>query len=225
MRKISIIIPALNEADHIETCLSGLQGLRNGGHEVIVVDGGSTDNTQKLAMPLVDKILQHEKGRARQMNAGAGVASGDILLFLHTDTCLPQNIDKHILACIKESENCWGYFNVRLSGAHWLFRVIEWCMNLRSRITGIVTGDQAMFMTRLLYKHVKGFDEIELMEDIAMSSKLNRIVKPVCLKQRVITSSRRWERNGIVHTIFKMWRLRLAYYLGADPVSLARQYD
>jgi len=225
VRKISIIIPALNEADHIETCLSGLQGLRNGGHEVIVVDGGSTDNTQKLAMPLVDKILQHEKGRARQMSAGAKSASGDIFLFLHADTCLPENADEHMLACIKESEYCWGYFNVQLSGTHWLFRMIERCMNLRSRMTGIATGDQAIFMTRWIYEEVGGFGEIALMEDIVMSGKLCRIIKPVCLRQKVITSSRRWERNGIVHTIFKMWRLRLAYYLGADPVSLARQYD
>ncbi len=225
MRKISIIIPALNEADYIEGCLSGLQGLRNRGHEVIVVDGGSTDSTQALALPLSDKVLQHEKGRARQMNAGARAASGDILLFLHADACLPPNADEYILACIKDNTCSWGRFDVELSGAHWLFRIIEWCMNLRSRITGIVTGDHAMFMTRPLYEKVGGFDEIELMEDIAMSRKLNQIVNPVSLGQKVITSSRRWEKNGIFRTIVKMWCLRLAYFLGADPIRLSKQYD
>ena len=225
MRKISIIIPVLNEEDQIEICLSGLQELRSRGHEVIVIDGESTDNTQVLAMPFAYKTIQHEKGRARQMNAGTKKTGGDILLFLHADTRLPQDADKHILAAIKESEHCWGYFNVQLSGAHWLFRIIERCMNLRSWTTGIATGDHAIFMTRWIYEEVGGYEEIELMEDIAVSSKLNQIVKPVSLREKVITSSRRWEQNGIIRTIFKMWRLRLAYFIGVTPATLVKQYD
>jgi len=158
------------------------------------------------------------------MNAGAKVATGDILLFLHADTWLPDDADRHLLARLGDGGG-WGRFDVRLSGKHPLYRLIELGMNLRSRLTGIATGDQAMFMSRRLFDRVGGFKEMDLMEDIDMSRRLKRISRPVCLRQNVITSSRRWERNGILRTVFTMWYLRLAWFLGRDVRRLAEKYD
>ena len=204
--------------------LSSLQSLRLSGHEVIVVDGGSQDTTEMLAQPLSDQFIRGPRGRARQLNAGARIAKGDILLFLHADTLLPESADLLIIDELRVSNKSWGHFDVILSGGHPLLRVVECLMNWRSRLTGIATGDQGIFMKKELFERVGGFPEIELMEDIALSKILKRYGAPLCLRQKVITSSRRWERNGILHTIFLMWRLRLAYALGADPDRLARSY-
>ncbi|MEE9552141.1 MAG: TIGR04283 family arsenosugar biosynthesis glycosyltransferase [Gammaproteobacteria bacterium] len=225
MKKISIIIPTLNEEKQIERCLASVRALHSRGHEIIVVDGGSEDETCSQVKDLADKIIPHSRGRATQMNVGAHAACGEIFIFLHADTCLPDDADTYINDELNEDIEFWGRFNVRLSGRHWLFRIIEICMNMRTRITGIVTGDHAIFMSKTLYNNVGGFPEIALMEDIAISSKLKHIVHPVCLKQSVVTSSRRWEENGIIKTILKMWWLRLAFFLGSDPLTLARQYD
>jgi len=222
--KISVIIPVLNEADQIRDCLLNLQALREKGHEIIVVDGGSRDRTREMALALSDRLVQHGKCRARQMRAGAGMSTGDILLFLHVDTHLPLNADRMIIEAAEQGLR-WGYFPVRLSGKHPLFRLIELMMNIRTKMTGIVTGDHAIFISSDLYKEIDGFDDIDLMEDIAISRKLGRIEKPVRLPGHVVTSSRRWETNGIIRTVFKMWRLRLAYYLGADTTTLARHYE
>ena len=223
--KISIIIPVLNEVALITQVLPTLQPLRAAGHELILVDGGSSDGTIALSEPLADQIIRCSKGRSRQMNAGAKIARGDILLFLHSDSLLPKGADQLIIREMEKGEINWGRFDVRLSGRHFLFRIVELLMNLRSRITGIATGDQAIFIQRKLFESVGGFPNIDLMEDIALSRLLKRYGSPLCLWQRVVTSSRRWQRNGILQTILLMWFLRLAYFYKADPKRLARFYE
>lgn len=225
----TIVIPTLNEESEIHACLMRLQALRAQGFEVIVVDGGSVDNTVHFAANLCDQIISSGSGRAQQMNAGARLAHGHLIFFLHVDSQLPDNFSEMIAsitgASTKPEPFCWGRFDIKLSGKHWLFRVIETMMNGRSRLTGIATGDQVIFMSQELYKAVDGFPEIALMEDIAMSRSLKRVCAPLCLRQKVTTSSRRWEQHGIINTIIKMWRLRLSYFLGVDPATLAKQYD
>jgi len=221
---ISIIIPALNEALFIRHTLLALQPLRLLGHEVIVVDGGSHDATDSIAQPLSDQFIRSHRGRARQLNAGARAAKGNILLFLHADTLLPESADRLVIEGLKETNRIWGRFDVILSGRHPLLRIVECAMNCRSRLTGITTGDQALFVRRDLFERVGGFPEIEIMEDIALSRILKKHGPPLCLWQKVVTSSRRWERNGILRTILLMWHLRLAYALGVDPGRLAHLY-
>ncbi|MEX2523593.1 MAG: TIGR04283 family arsenosugar biosynthesis glycosyltransferase [Gammaproteobacteria bacterium] len=223
--KLSIIIPVLNEADEITDCLTALKPLRRNGHEVIVVDGGSRDETVSLAEPLCDRCLAgSERGRAAQMNEGAAVAKGDILLFLHADTRLPLEAEDVLIHSADEGY-FWGRFDVRLSGQHPLLRVVETAMNLRSRVTGIATGDQAMFVSRALFDRVGGFPAVPLMEDIALSKTLKQLRPPHCLRHRVITSSRRWQEKGLLRTILTMWKLRLMYFLGVSPAKLARRYE
>jgi rSAM/selenodomain-associated transferase 2 len=224
MNKISIIVPSLNEAGCISACLDSLKLLREQGHEVIVVDGGSDDATVSLCENKVDHILSASRGRARQLNRGAAKASGDLLLFLHADTLLPANTDI-ILAKLMQFEEFWGRFEVRLSGSNYLFRVIEFFMNTRSRLSGIATGDQVIFVSKNLFEKAGGFPEIELMEDISFSAKLKKLHRPVCLKEKVISSSRRWEQQGIIKTVLSMWSLRLAYALGVSPERLAKSYE
>lgn len=224
MSRISVIVPVLNEAPAIRGALSSLQPLRRAGHEVIVVDGGSADGTPGIAAGLADSVLRTPPGRARQMNAGAHRAGGDILLFLHGDTLLPRQADRLIMEGLSRSGRQWGRFDVRLAGRRPLLRLVETMMNLRSRLSGIATGDQAMFVRREAFTAVGGFPDIALMEDIALSRRLKALSRPLCLGARVVTSSRRWEQHGVLRTILLMWRLRLAYFLGADPGALARRY-
>jgi len=221
---LSIIIPTLNEQSCIAATLQTLHPLRQQGHEIIVVDGGSQDNTYSLAQQGADKVLHcHPAGRALQMNAGVRAARGQLLLFLHADTQLPPQADQLIFAALTQGQ--WGRFNVRLSGSAILLRLVERLMNWRSCFSGIATGDQAMFMQRSVYLQVQGFPEIPLMEDVAMSRHLRQISPPVCLRAQVITSSRRWEQGGIIRTIFLMWCLRCAYALGVKPHWLKKCYD
>jgi len=222
--KLSIIMPVLNEQAVIVDTLMPLQVLRKAGHELIVVDAGSTDNTRDLAAPLADYVLQAERGRARQMNTGAEFAHNEILLFLHADTHLPQQAELFIINDLATTGRQWGRFNVCLSGQAWLLRVVERLMNWRSCLTGIATGDQAIFVQKSLYNKVQGFPEIPLMEDISLSQKLKRFSSPVCIRTPVITSSRRWEEYGIIRTILLMWGLRLAYALGVSPETLKKRY-
>jgi rSAM/selenodomain-associated transferase 2 len=222
---ISIIVPVLNEAALITQTLSALQPLRATGHEVIVADGGSADDTRALAESLSDRLIRSPCGRSRQMNAGARLASGEILLFLHVDTFLPKDADQLIIGAMNLKKCRWGRFDVRLSGNHFLFRIIERSMNWRSRLTGITTGDQGIFVQRQLFETVGGFPEIDLMEDIALSKILKRYDRPVCLRQPVLTSSRRWEERGVLRTILLMWRLRLLYLLGSNSKRLAHIYE
>ncbi len=199
-----------------------LQALRQQGHEVIISDGGSNDTTVALAQPLIDNLVTTTQCRAVQMNSGATLATGDILLFLHADTQLPDNAAALIETALQNKT--WGRFDVRLSGAQPLLRVIEFMMNWRSRLTGICTGDQALFIRQGLFQAIGGFPEIVLMEDIALSRSLKPQSHPVCITTAVITSSRRWENHGIVRTMVLMWRLRLAYFCGIDPQRLAALY-
>jgi len=222
--KISIIIPTLDEARHIGPALSALQDLRRAGHEVIVTDGGSMDGTPTLAQEFADRVIDAPRGRARQMNAGAATASGTLLLFLHADVRLPANAAAMLDRVCAQSQHQWGRFDVRLSGAAPLLRCIETMMNCRSRLTGIATGDQAMFVTHALFAAVGGFPDLALMEDIALSRTLKRHGAPLCLRDRVLVSSRRWEQRGVLATVALMWRLRLAYFFGADSAKLARRY-
>lgn len=221
---LSFIIPTLNEASVIKECLGRLQDLRGRGHEAIVVDGRSTDHTLRLATPLADHAFTASTGRASQMNAGAACATGKLLVFLHADTWLPERVEEILCAAHRNQTEIWGYFNVRLSGTQKLLRIIEFSMNLRSRITGIATGDQVIFVAPALFQRVGGFPNIPLMEDIAMSQELKRVCPPTCLRAPVTTSSRRWEECGILRTVLLMWCLRLAYALGIDPLWLARRY-
>ena len=219
---ISIIVPALDEAEGIGACLAPLQALRARGAEVIVVDGGSRDATRSLAAPLADAVLGSARGRARQMNEGASRARGDVLVFLHADTLLPEGADHAIAAAVKLAP--WGRFDVAITGSDPLLAIVAAAMNLRSRLSGIATGDQAIFARRDEFRAAGGFPEIPLMEDVALSKRLKRMARPACLRERVVTSGRRWERRGTMKTILLMWRLRAAYALGADPRRLARRY-
>jgi rSAM/selenodomain-associated transferase 2 len=219
---LSIVIPVLNEASAIVPLLTQLAGLRARGVQLIVVDGGSSDGTPVLAAPLADMVLRSAGGRACQMNIGAAHATGDALLFLHADTVLPPDAETLIAAALKDRH--WGRFDVRFNSMHPMMPMIAAMMNLRSRATGIATGDQAMFMRREFFNRLGGFASLPLMEDIEISKRLKRIGPPACLRQRVVTSARRWEKHGVWRTIFLMWRLRLAYFLGADPRKLAAAY-
>lgn len=220
---LSIIIPLLNEAALVQPALQALQGLRSAGVELIVVDGGSDDQSMALAAGLADKILQVDRGRARQMNAGAAQARGNTLLFLHIDTRLNLSVDQ-IAPLFQQNPASWGFFPVQLSGRHKLLRVIERAMNLRSKLTAIATGDQCLYIQRSLFAQLEGFPDIALMEDIALCKRLRKHCRPGVMPVSVVTSSRKWERQGIVKTVCLMWRLRLAYFLGAKPGQLAKSY-
>lgn len=224
MPALSIIIPTLDEAEGIAATLAALQPLRARGCEVIVADGGSADGTAELARPLADTVVAAPRGRASQQNAGAAAATGDVLLFLHADTRLPADADRLVLNGLGRTGRGWGRFDVRLTGRHPLLRVIERMMGIRSRLTGIATGDQAIFVRRDWFRDVGGFPGIPLMEDVALSGTLKRRGRPLCLRAAVVTSSRRWESRGVWRTMLLMWRLRLAYALGADPAALAERY-
>ena len=224
MSGISIILPVLNEAAHIVAGLEALQPLRGQHCELIVVDGGSQDRTVELAEPLADRVILSPKSRAAQMNAGAQQASGSILWFLHADSQPPPTATNLIRAALSNPRRHWGRFDVRLSGRQAGLRVVETLMNVRSRLTGIATGDQGIFVRRERFEQMGGYPPIALMEDIALSRSLKQHSRPVCLRPPLTTSSRRWERDGLTRTILLMWRLRLAYSVGVDPERLARIY-
>ena len=222
--RLSIVIPALNESGNIVATLTPLQTMRAHGAEVILADGGSIDATTQLATPLVDCVVKTIRGRALQMNAGAAAATGDVLLFLHADSTLPPGADQLILNGLQSESRAWGRFDVSIEGGHFFLPVVAWFMNIRSRLTGVATGDQGLFMTADAFSRVGGFAKIPLMEDLAMCAALSKGGPPLCLRQKIITSGRRWEKQGVWRTILVMWRLRLAYFFGADPVDLHRIY-
>ena len=220
---LTIVMPVLNEADRIAAALDALQDYRARGVEVVVADGGSTDATCDRARDRADVVVDAPRGRASQMNAGAQAARGDVLLFLHADTALPDAADRQVIDELARTQRHWGRFDVAFDSGG-LLRIVALMMNARSRLTAICTGDQAMFMTRAAFDKAGGFPAIALMEDIALSARLKRLGKPLCLKARVTTSSRRWRDQGVIRTVLLMWRLRLAYYFGVDPAALARAY-
>ena len=221
--KLSIIIPVLNDAAALSATLASLQELQAAGHEIIVVDGGSHDDSLAVATSLADQAATAAAGRARQMNAGAGMASGDVLWFVHADSRINAANRSSLLSALNEGAS-WGWFDVELSGHQAGLRWVEKLMNRRARLTNIATGDQALFVRRKLFDAVGGFPVIELMEDVAISRRLKNSATPVVLTPALQTSSRRWESHGILRTIMLMWTLRLAYFLGASPRLLVRLY-
>lgn len=222
---LTVIVPTLNEAATIEACLRRLAPLRTRDVEVIVVDGGSTDDTAGLARPLCNILVRSARGRALQMNAGAQAASGDVLLFLHADTELPADADTLILDALRRRPSqVWGRFDVQISGRARLLCLVGKMINIRSRLTGVATGDQAIFCYRDVFIRENGFPEIPVMEDVALSKQLRRRSRPLCLNAPAITSGRRWEMYGVIRTIVLMWWLRLAYVMGVPPETLSRWY-
>lgn len=223
--RLSIIVPVLNESANLADLLARLGPLRHEGVDVLLVDGGSTDDTVTLAEHGGLRVIHSERGRARQMNAGAAQASGEVLLFLHADTQLPEGAPQLVQQALRGSQPCWGRFDVQIAGRPALLRVVAGLMNWRSRWTGIATGDQALFITRHAFDTVGGFPAQPLMEDIEISKRLRRLCAPVCLRAKVITSGRRWETRGVWRTIFLMWRLRWAYWRGTPAAELAKAYQ
>jgi rSAM/selenodomain-associated transferase 2 len=223
--RLSIVIPALNEADNIQALLRDLAYARERGAELIVVDGGSTDATIALATGHTDQILTSARGRALQLNSGAAAAGGDTLLFLHADCRVPTDLDLVLSAALGGKTEAWGRFDVRIESRRRILALVATLMNWRSRWSGIATGDQGIFVTRELFTRIGGFPVQPLMEDIAISRRLKRITAPHCLRCRITTSGRRWERRGVARTILLMWRMRLAYFFGADPGELAPRYE
>lgn len=220
--KLSIVMPVRNEAAGIVQALLPLQELRS-TLELIVVDGQSQDATRLLAQPLTDQLLESSPGRARQMNTGAAAAQGDWLLFLHADTRLPDGFIS-LLQEAQDSGADWGRFDVQLEPSSALLRLVARMINLRSRLTGICTGDQALFLRRRLFEQLGGYAELPLMEDVELSKRLRRISRPFCIATPLTTSSRRWQQHGTLRTILLMWQLRLLYWLGVSPARLHRLY-
>lgn len=222
--QLSIVIPTLNESSHIVETLLPLQPFRSAGIELILVDGGSEDTTRELASGLVDHLAVSDKGRAVQMNAGAVAAKGDWLLFLHADTTLEPASLQAMLKSVAETRYLWGRFDLRLSGTETIFRLIERCINWRARLTSIATGDQGLFVRRDSFERLGGYPQQPLMEDVILCKQLKKLGKPLHIAQPVITSSRRWQERGVVRTILLMWWLRLLFFCGVSPQTLARHY-
>jgi rSAM/selenodomain-associated transferase 2 len=220
--RVSVVIPVLNEADGITQMLMQLR--QAGVWQSIVVDGGSSDDTASLARLYADEIMTSPRGRARQMNAGAPVADGEVLLFLHADTDLPRGFLRLVSDALSDPQVVGGRFDVRLDAEGWSFRMIETFMNVRSRMTKISTGDQAIFVRRAVFQKMGGYPELELMEDIEFSRRLKREGRIACLRERVTTSARRWQRDGVARTIVKMWTLRLCHFFGVSTARLRTYY-
>ena len=223
---VSIIVPVLNEATILDKLISSLRS--SGAHEIIIVDGGSSDTTGNFLQQFTGQgnilSVSSRAGRARQMNTGALGASGDILLFLHADTRLPEHYPR-LLTPLLDGGFDWGRFDIRFDDDHPMMPVVSWLMNTRSRLTGIATGDQAIFVRTKVFHDLQGFADIPLMEDIELSRRLRKIGRPLCIKQRAMTSARRWRANGIVRTILLMWGLRLGFWLGLSPDRLQSWYS
>ena len=222
--RLSIVIPVWNEEEGITACLDRLQPLAAKGHEIIVVDGGSSDETRSLARPLCTLLLRGPRGRGPQMNLGARFAAGDVLLFLHGDSGLPEQAEAVLAAAFADGKPGWGWFEVRLGGRRAVFRLVAGLMNLRARLSRVCTGDQAMFVSASLFRRAGGFPEIPLMEDIAICRRLGRLARPQPQPFPTLSSARRWESQGVLRTILRMWRLRLLYFFGVSPERLAREY-
>lgn len=225
--RLAIVVPVLDEAAQIEASLAALADFRQRGARVIVVDGGSHDATVRLAAPLCDRVIAAPRGRALQMNAGARCEEGrgaDVLLFLHVDVRLPSEADRLIFRALSNAQSCWGRFDVTLQGRSPGLALIGTLMNLRSRATGICTGDQAIFVEQGAFVALEGFAPIALMEDVEFCRRARRLSTPLALRPPVIVSARRWDQAGLARTVLRMWWLRLAYFLGADPQRLAQRY-
>jgi rSAM/selenodomain-associated transferase 2 len=221
---LSIIVPMLNERSALPRLLEELQSHRREGCEVLIVDGGSRDGSDEVARRAGFTVASSLPGRARQMNAGAQLARGELLLFLHADTRLPSRADARVREVLSNANRTWGFFQVRIEGSSPALRVVAFLMNCRSRLTGIATGDQAIFVRRSVFQLIEGYPQQPLMEDIELSKRLKRTARPMCVRAHATTSGRRWESRGVWRTIGLMWAIRLAYWLGASPETLARRY-
>ncbi len=220
---LRIVVPVFGEGQPLGPRLQALRPLRDRGAELVVVDGGSTDETWAVAAAHADRLLAAPRGRGSQMNAGAAGSGAEVLLFLHADTALPPAADGLIRRAL-EAGRQWGRFDLRIDGRHPALRPAEHLINLRSRLTGIATGDQAIFIRRKTFERIGGFADLPLMEDIELSTRLRRIGRPACIRAPVVTSGRRWAANGVLRTVFLMWGLRVRYFFGADPQALADRY-
>lgn len=223
--KLSVIVPMLNEASGLPRLLSQLLPLQATGYQVLLVDGGSDDGSPQLARQAGMTVIEAPRGRAQQMNAGAALANNEVLLFLHADTLLPAEAGRLVTSALQNSQQVWGRFDVHIDGRPWMLRVVAFMINLRSRLSGIATGDQAMFVRRERFEQLGGFADLPLMEDIELSRRLKQVSRPLCLRQKVLTSGRRWETRGVWKTIFLMWRLRYAYWRGVPASELAKAYS
>lgn len=223
--RLSIVVPLLNERTQLPRLIDHLAPLRDSGDcEVILVDGGSEDGSAELTADAGFRVLNARRGRARQMNAGAAAASGDVLLFLHADTRLPDGAPEEVASALAKGRQ-WGRFNLRIGGDSLWFPLIATLINLRSCLSGIATGDQGVFVWRHLFEQIGGFPDQPLMEDIELSRRLRKISRPVCIRARAVTSGRRWHRYGVLRTVLLMWRLRFAYWCGVPAEVLARRYE
>jgi rSAM/selenodomain-associated transferase 2 len=221
---ISIIIPTFNEGAVLAPLLQALQKARHIGGEIILSDGGSTDQTCVLALPWVDHLITGSSGRAIQMNRAAASAQGDWLWFLHADSHLVTSV-QHFITYLQDSSADWGHCHLRLDADQLIFRLIGYLMHQRSRFSQIATGDQGIFVRRVLFDQLGGYPMIPLMEDIALSKSLKRESRPACGPMHLLTSARRWQQHGILRTILLMWSLRLAYFFGVSPIRLATWYQ
>lgn len=221
---LSIIVPVLNEAEQLHELFAHVLPYQRAGCEVIFVDGGSTDGSAMLSEVAGFTALCTARGRANQMNVGASQANGDVLLFLHADTRLPQGAARHIEQALANKKHCWGRFDVCITGRPFMLRVVGYLMNWRSRLTGIATGDQAIFVQRVVFESLQGFPDQPLMEDVELSKRLLAFSRPACIDHCVTTSGRRWEMHGVWRTILLMWRLRWAYWRGTNASELVRLY-
>ena len=238
MSKVSIIIPILNEADNLPFLFANIDELTPAPQQIIVVDGGSTDNSVVVAKALINdfstikksdikwQVIESTAGRANQMNAGAAQATGDILLFLHADTQLPVTATSDISLAMQKADNNykWGRFDVRLDSRNPMLWLVAAMMNGRSRLTGIATGDQAIFISKSLFEKIGGYPKQPLMEDIELCKSLKSIAKPACLSSKVTTSARRWQQHGTWRTIILMWQLRFDYWRGESAESIKQRY-
>lgn len=223
--RISIIVPILDEAEQLPDLFAHLLPMKRAGCEIIFSDGGSRDKSKLLTRIAGYTVVESNRGRASQMNAGAAVSTGDVLLFLHADTRLPNGAAEQVRKAVMGSKHQWGHFDVRIRGRHFMLKVIGFMMNWRSRLSGIATGDQALFIRRDAFERLQGYPNQPLMEDVEMCRQLKKLSEPVCIRDCVMTSGRRWETRGIWKTILLMWYLRFRYWAGADSHDLARLYQ
>jgi rSAM/selenodomain-associated transferase 2 len=224
VKKLSVVVPMLNEA---ATIASTLDALRRGAPdaEIIVVDGGSTDASVAIVRPLCDTLIDASRGRALQMNAGARASQGDVLVFVHADTIVPSTFATDIASALSDPAVVGGRFDVKLDDNALPYRIIGAMISIRSRISRTGTGDQAIFVRRDVFDRLGGFPELELCEDLEFSRRLKRTGRIACLRTRVTTSARRWNRDGVVRTVVRMWLIRGMYLMGVPPARLKRMYS
>jgi rSAM/selenodomain-associated transferase 2 len=223
MKKLSVIVPMLNEC---ATIAGTLNTVRRGAPdaEIVVVDGGSSDPSVAIARPLCDALISARRGRARQMNAGARASHGDVLVFVHADTIVPRSFARDIALPLSNPAVVGGRFDVQLDATALPYRIIGAMISLRSRISRTGTGDQAIFVRRDVFDRLGGFPDLDLCEDLEFTRRLKRAGPVACLRARVITSARRWNRDGVVRTVMRMWLIRAMYLVGVPPARLKRMY-